>query len=120
MADQVRLAQAIAMLREELSEAMAEGAGKSVRFNVGPVDLEFQVEVGREGGVGGKVRFWVVEAGAEGKLSSTSTQTVKIHLEPLDAVTKAQLLTADVGPESVSVDRGSAPSRPLGPSTAAE
>lgn len=91
----IGLAEAIASLRQELDEARRVGEGNRVQFAVGAVDLEFTVEVGREGGVGGKVRFWVVEAGAEGKLTSSSTQVVKVHLEPIDTVTKTQVLVAE-------------------------
>ena len=89
------LAEVIESLRAELDEAATAGAGKRVQFNVGAVDLEFQVEVAREGGAEAKVRFWVVEAGVDGRVSTASTQTVKIHLEPVDAVTKTQLAVAD-------------------------
>lgn len=95
MGDRVGLAEAIASLRAELYEAMTEGAGKLIKFGVGGVDLEFQTEVAREGGVNGKVRFWVVEAGASGTVTSTSTQTIKIHLEPIDAVTGTQVAVAE-------------------------
>ena len=82
MEHRVGLAEAIASLRAELYDAMVEGAGKLVQFQVGGVDLEFQAEVGREGEGSGKVRFWVVEAGASATARSSSTQTIKIHLEP--------------------------------------
>ena len=91
------LAEVIESLRAELDEAAAEGAGKRVQFNVGAVDLEFQVEVSREGGASAKVRFWIVEAGVDARISSASTQIVKIHLEPVDATTKTQLAVADMG-----------------------
>ena len=98
------LAEVIESLRAELDEAATKGAGKRIQFNVGAVDLEFQVEVSREGGASAKVRFWVVEAGVDGSVSSSSTQTVKIHLEPVDSVTKTQVAVADMG--------GPAPARP--------
>jgi len=98
------LAEVIESLRAELDEAATKGAGKRIQFNVGAVDLEFQVEVSREGGASAKVRFWVVEAGVDGSVSSASTQTVKIHLEPVDSVTKTQVAVADMG--------GPAPARP--------
>lgn len=95
MGERLGLAEAISSLRAELYEAMTEGAGKAVQFNVGGVDLEFQVEVGREGGGGGKIRVWVVEAGAEGTVRSASTQTIKIHLDPVDSITKTQVTVAE-------------------------
>ena len=97
MEGRVGLADAIAQLRAELCEAVEEGRQKQIRFGVGPVELEFHVELGREGGGSGKVRFWVVEAGAEGKLSSKSTQVLKIRLEPMDAATRKQVLAGETG-----------------------
>ncbi|WP_372495062.1 trypco2 family protein [Nocardioides pinisoli] len=108
MGTDVGLAEAIAVLREELVTAMEGGSGARVQFAVGPVDLEFQTEVGREGGVGGKVRFWVVEAGAEGKVSSASTQLVKIHLQPIDSTTKKPVLVAEGIPSSPNSPPGGA------------
>ena len=98
----IGLAQAVAALREELADAMGQGAGAQVQFAVGPIDLEFQIEVGREAGASGKIRFWVVEAGAEGKVSSVTTQLVKVHLEPVDAVTGRQVLVAEADSSSSS------------------
>src|SRR5512138_2702385 len=97
MADRIELAQAIAELREQLATAMAAGVGKPVQFKVGAVDLEFQVEIGREGGGGGKIRFWIVEAGGDAKLAAKSAQTLKIRLDPIDAATKTQMVVADLG-----------------------
>ncbi|MEU4425897.1 trypco2 family protein [Actinoplanes sp. NPDC024001] len=105
MDGRIGLADAIALLHDELEEARAKGAGREIQFKVGPVELEFQVEVGREGTAGGKVRFYIVEAGAEGKLSSRSMQLVRIHLDPVDAETGTQVAVAEV-------ERGSAPPRP--------
>ena len=98
MAERLGLSEVIASLRAELTDAMAEGTGKQVRFKAGTVDLEFNVTVAREGGVGGKVRFWVIEAGADGKVSSASTQTVKLRLEPWDTVAGGPVLTTDDTP----------------------
>jgi hypothetical protein len=94
MPERLELAKVIAALREELDEAMKAAAGKLVRFQLGAVDLEFQVEVAREGGINGKVKFWVIEVGAEGTLSSASTQVVKVHLDPKDALTGGPILVA--------------------------
>ncbi|WP_328470680.1 hypothetical protein OHA21_05175 [Actinoplanes sp. NBC_00393] len=95
MDGRIELAEAIALLREELQEARIRGAGEQLQFNVGPVELEFQVEIAREAGASGKVRFWVVEAGADGKLASRSTQVVRISLEPVDGRTGKQLAVAE-------------------------
>ena len=40
--------------------------------------------MGQEGGAGAKVRFWVIEAGADAKLSRESVQEIKLVLTPVD------------------------------------
>ena len=78
----VELAELVAQLRTELTEAMQEGRDEALRFGLGPVELELTVTVGKEATPGAKVRFWVVEAGADAKASSARTQTIKLTLEP--------------------------------------
>ena len=81
----VELPDAIRTLRAELSDAMKEGEGEDVRFRVGPVDLEFGVEVTQDAGVSGGIKFWVVSLEAEGKAARATTHTVKLTLMPLDS-----------------------------------
>ena len=52
----VGLAEAIRSLRAELSLAMQHGTGEDIRFRVGPVELEFLLEVTQEAGAEGGVR----------------------------------------------------------------
>ncbi|MEU3147308.1 trypco2 family protein [Streptomyces sp. NPDC006999] len=49
---------------------------------VGPVELEAAVAVERSATAGGKVRFWVVEAGADGRLADSVTHRVRLTLDP--------------------------------------
>jgi Trypsin-co-occurring domain 2 len=107
MGERLGLAEVVQSLRAELYEAMVAGAGQVVRFRVGAVDLEFQVEVSREGGIGGKIRFWVVEAGGEGKVKSASTQAVKLRLEPMDVVADGPPLIGDAVTERPQLPRES-------------
>jgi hypothetical protein len=81
----VELAELISRLRSELSEALHAGEDSDVRFELGPVELEVTVAVAKEAKPGAKVRFWVVEAGAEGTASSNTTQRIKLSLEPRQA-----------------------------------
>jgi hypothetical protein len=81
----VGLPDAIRTLRAELSEAMKEGAGEEVRFRVGPVELEFGVEVTQEAGVSGGIKFWVVSLEAEGKGARATTHRLTLTLMPLDS-----------------------------------
>ncbi len=81
--ERIGLADAIRALRSELSESVLAGAEEDLRFQVGEVELQFQVEVERSAVAKGGIRFWVVEAGGEGKHASTSTHLVKIPLTPM-------------------------------------
>ncbi|MDQ3150272.1 MAG: hypothetical protein M3R63_00605 [Actinomycetota bacterium] len=82
MTERVELAQVISRLRQELSAAMREGEGEDLRFELGPVELELTVAVSREAGPNAKVRFWVVELGADGKVASQATQRITLTLDP--------------------------------------
>jgi hypothetical protein len=82
----IELADVISELRAELERARLAADGSALRFGLGPVELEVTVALDREGKTGGKVKFWVAEVGAEGKLSSTSTQRIKLTLQPTLAV----------------------------------
>ncbi|MFI2205544.1 trypco2 family protein [Streptomyces sp. NPDC020192] len=78
----IELSEMIAQLRAELATAMAAGEGEDLRFALGPVQLELTVSVQRDAAASGKVKFWVVELGADGKLGRQDTQTVRLTLEP--------------------------------------
>ncbi|RKN04616.1 trypco2 family protein [Streptomyces radicis] len=78
----IELAKVIEELRNELDAAITAGAGQAVRFEVGPIELEVEVVITREAGAGSKVRFWVVDAEGQGKVSRAATQRVKLTLEP--------------------------------------
>lgn len=82
MADRVELAQVIGQLRQELSAAIRDGEGEDLRFELGPVELELAVAVSKEAGPTARVRFWVVELGADGKAASQATQRIKLTLDP--------------------------------------
>lgn len=78
----VELADLIGQLRSELTEAMRAGENEELRFELGPVELELTVAVTREAKPGAKVKFWVVELGAEATVGSATTQTIKLQLDP--------------------------------------
>ncbi|MGD0606451.1 MAG: trypco2 family protein [Streptosporangiaceae bacterium] len=78
----VELAELIGQLRAELTKAMDAGDGAELRFELGPVELELTVAVNKEANPGAKVRFWVVELGAEGSVASQSGQRIKLTLDP--------------------------------------
>jgi Trypsin-co-occurring domain 2 len=77
---EVGLAEAIKALRRELQTAVEEGADESIRFLLGPIDLELQVETGRTGEGGAQIAFWLVSAGGKGSKSSKRTHTLRMTL----------------------------------------
>jgi hypothetical protein len=78
----VELAELIGQLRAELTTAMSAGENADLRFELGPVELELSVAVEKSMAPGAKVRFWVVEAGADAKVASSTTQRIKLTLDP--------------------------------------
>ncbi|MFF8310386.1 trypco2 family protein [Streptomyces lydicus] len=99
----VGLADAVRGVRAELQEAMAEGQDEALRFEVGPVELEFAVDVRKEGGAEAKAKVYVVSFGARGGLTATATHRLKLTLQPQDAQGNAARVST-----SVSVIPGSA------------
>ncbi|MFI1536338.1 trypco2 family protein [Streptomyces anandii] len=78
----IELADLIRELRQELCSALTDTAPGPVRFELGPVEVEATVLVGRRDGAGGKVRFWVVEAGADGQTERSATHRISLTLQP--------------------------------------
>jgi hypothetical protein len=78
----IGLTEAIRRVRAELVEARAEAVGKDLRFRLGEVQLQFEVQLARETGVEGGIKLWVVSMGAKGGVSSAQTHTVSVSLVP--------------------------------------
>jgi Trypsin-co-occurring domain 2 len=97
----VPLATAIEALRRELVAAVQEGADQEVRFALGPIELEFQVEVSREAGVEAGVKFWVVSLGGKGSRTTGKTHTVRLSLSPVLASDVGRDVPLVVGSERV-------------------
>ncbi|MFF2653912.1 trypco2 family protein [Streptomyces sp. NPDC058045] len=67
-------------LRDELERAVVASEGEALRFELGEIELEVSVALERAGQAGAKVRFWVVETGAEARAGATSTQRFRLAL----------------------------------------
>ena len=78
----IAVADAIELLRDELEEALRKGAGRPVQFGVSDVTLTVSVVAGKSAEGGGKIRWWVIEAGGSGKWSHEVTQTLVLTLHP--------------------------------------
>jgi hypothetical protein len=80
----LELASVVRQLRAELNEAMSGAEGERLRFELGPVELSLTVTVGREATPGARIRFWVIDAGADAKISRDAVQDIKLVLTPRD------------------------------------
>jgi hypothetical protein len=78
----IDLSSALEALRGELETAWASGQGRRVRFRVTELTLTVEAVARREQGGGGKLRWWVLEAGAERRVARESTQTLVLTLAP--------------------------------------
>jgi len=89
------LAEAIKGIRAELSEAMVASEGERLRFDVGPVELEFAVDIQRDLQGRAGVKVWVVEIAGSGGWSRDSSHRVKVTLNPIDTKTGQPARVAD-------------------------
>jgi hypothetical protein len=82
----LELAATLRAIRRELKQARDEGAEEELRFRLGPVELELQIEVSNEKDVDGGIKVWVVSLGARGSRSTAKTHTLRLTLHPTDPV----------------------------------
>lgn len=78
----VELAEAIAVLREQLRSAQEAGEGQEPRLLVGRVEVELAVEARRDGGGEAGVQFGVFTLKGRGGVSSASTHRLRLELVP--------------------------------------
>ncbi|MFC6987093.1 trypco2 family protein [Streptomyces cirratus] len=76
------MADAVAAVRDELLEAAARGAGQEINFAVGPVEMEFEVELRADAKAKAGFRVWAVTAETEAGLSRGRTHRVSFTLTP--------------------------------------
>lgn len=86
----VGLADAIEALRDELTHAMTQSEGQSMRFALEPVELTVQAAVTKD--VNGRIGWSVLGVG--GKYEAARTQTITLKLSPL-WTTNDGVLTSD-------------------------
>ncbi|QQQ80743.1 hypothetical protein IOD16_23030 [Saccharothrix sp. 6-C] len=80
--DWLDLADAIDVLRDQLSQAQRRGKDSPLRFVLGEITAEFEIELVRAKGGGGGLKFGVVEASARGERTNRSTQRLTLRLNP--------------------------------------
>ncbi|MEU2628538.1 trypco2 family protein [Kitasatospora sp. NPDC007106] len=79
---EIGLADAVDAVRKELLEAAARGADQPLSFEVGPIEMEFEIELRAEAKAGGKFKAWVVSAETEAGVSRGRTHRVAFTLTP--------------------------------------
>lgn len=78
----IELATVIRDLRQELERAVVAAKGEVLRFELGTIELEVSVALERTAQAGAKVRFLVVESGADAAVRAASTQRITLALQP--------------------------------------
>jgi hypothetical protein len=79
---EVALADAVAVVRDELLAAAARGAGSDVVFEVEQVQLEFTVELRQETGAKAGFKAWVVSGETGRSSAGTRGHRVAVTLHP--------------------------------------
>jgi hypothetical protein len=97
----IPLSEAIQALRSELLTAMQVGSLEELKFGVGPVEMEFQLEATKGAEANAGVQFWLFSVGGKGSVSSASTHRVKLTLTPVtvsgDEVKVTSFVTGEIG-----------------------
>jgi hypothetical protein len=93
----VGLADAIETVRRELEEAIKRGSDASVAFEAGAVEMELEVVFTVTTEVGAGIKAWVVNVGAERDRTRSSTNRLKITLQPVERLSGKKSLIGDVG-----------------------
>jgi Trypsin-co-occurring domain 2 len=78
----IPLTEWIMALRSDLQQAQQGGIGQQLLFDLGPLELEFELVTTREAGGEDDIRFWVVELSGSGQRAHEATQHVRLTLTP--------------------------------------
>ncbi|MFI6036381.1 trypco2 family protein [Streptomyces sp. NPDC051315] len=97
MPEELELAAAVQLVRDELLRASAAAAQSDLRFEVGPIGMEFTVELRRDVTVRTGFKAWVVSADADGKAGRTRTHKVSLTLTPKHADGTSVQISRDAG-----------------------
>ena len=86
---------AIEQLRAQLTAVQERSADAKLRFAVTEVEIEFLVEVTKDGGGSGGVRLGLVTVGADGRLSKGNSHRLKLRLDVQDSIAGGQAIVSD-------------------------
>jgi hypothetical protein len=90
------LGETISAIREQLQQARDESQEEGkLRFRTGPVELEFSVEVRKEGDARARIFVLPWSADARAALSAGRVHRLKVTLQPVDDQGRDQLIHGD-------------------------
>ena len=78
----IELPDAVAALRDELLEAARRSAGTTLAFTVGPIEMEFAVELRKDVKAKAGFKAYVLTGNVEAGAARGHTQKVKLTLTP--------------------------------------
>lgn len=107
MSESIGVGEAVQALRDELLSAATAGASSDVRFEVGPIELEFAFTLSREGTAkAGVSRIFsaLVSADVSGKVAKQDVHRVKFVLTPKDGSGNPLLISNENPPEIGELD----------------
>jgi hypothetical protein len=115
---QIRLADAIAQLRNELRQAVVEGEDKDIVFTPRSIELELAVTFTAETEASGGFKLLAfLDLSAKATASDSSAHKVKLTLDAADRTGKPLKVSTDVLPRNAPA--GQPPSSPALPRNAA-
>ena len=89
------ITEAIEQLRAQLTAVQEGSKDARLRFMVAEVEMEFLVEVIKEGGGSGGVRLGLVSVGADGKVTKDTSHRLRLKLDVTDTETGGQAAVSD-------------------------
>ncbi|MGW3088188.1 trypco2 family protein [Streptomyces sp. NPDC001108] len=110
--DGIELADAVESIRDQLVDAAGRATGSPLAFEVGDIQMEFTLELRKEIKGGGRVKAWVVDAGADATRATGRTHKVAFTLKPRTAATGGAWEISDDDPGSTAHFGGGGTPRP--------
>ncbi|MFF1380674.1 trypco2 family protein [Streptomyces sp. NPDC058308] len=80
--DWLDLADALDLLRAQIAESQRRARTADIRFDVGEITVDFELELHRTRAAGGGLRFAVVQAEGRAESAHRATQRVSLTLRP--------------------------------------
>ncbi|MFC8874191.1 trypco2 family protein [Streptomyces ardesiacus] len=93
----VGLSDAVRGIRYELDSALDDGEGERILFELGPIEMEFSVDMREDRSAKAGVKVWVLNASAGGGNGTTATNRLKVILNPVTKDGKAARIASERG-----------------------